>query len=115
MDKRQQQRLTTIVPEDALRRKIALKLLWETPEFWTALFEDTDDAVQASLLALIEPATVGMFSNFALLEYKIEFSFHPTHFSLMFRSLLANKVPQGFQSFVQTAAENYQNLLSGEN
>jgi hypothetical protein len=31
---------------------------------------------------------------------------------------LANKlpeVPQGFQSFVQTAAENYQNLLSGEN
>jgi hypothetical protein len=69
------QRLKSIVEDDTLRGKIKLKWLWETPEFWTALFEDTDDAVQASLLALIEPAIVGMFSNFDLFKKARSFSF----------------------------------------
>jgi hypothetical protein len=60
------QRLNLLVVDHNLRVKATLKLLHATTEFWTALVDYDNDAVQATLLALIGSPVADMFSNFAL-------------------------------------------------
>ncbi|KAG0554358.1 hypothetical protein KC19_12G084800 [Ceratodon purpureus] len=53
------ERLKSLVEVDEQRGRIKAKLLDKGPEYAKALFADTDGAVRASLLALIEPAGAG--------------------------------------------------------